>query len=300
MKAEEWIRLVVAWLSDNKYPALAEQLVEFLKISVKEPARLFPRLAYLSIGPTRITLTVGRMPLVVIAVTSDGQICVLVIVKEKPKRVGLGFSSPWMVAIDEQIAKLVARHRIWEPYYTQVCTELLKSPTANEFDPALLREFHGATDNLVLCKPLGDLDVFTSAEMPEENLPGQRFEAGEGAEHKEGYYEALEGEAFKVEAVFRKRNRTLIEVKKALSGGKCEICGFSFEEQYGAVGQRYIIAHHVNPVASRARPSKTTLDEIALLCANCHAMVHTQVPPIPVDDLRRMVRERRAELNKVC
>lgn len=293
MDGEEWIRPVQDWVCDNKHPELAEQLVEFLRISLKEPARLFPRFAYLSIGPTRITLTVGRMPLVMVALTSNEQICVLVMVEEKPKRTGLGFASPWMVAIDEQIAKLVARHRIWEPYYLKVCMELFKSPAANEFDQAFLQEFHGAADNLILCKPLGDFKVCTNAEVLGKTLLKQQPQAREGSEHNEEYYEALEGEAFKGEAVFRRRNHTLIEVKKALSGGRCEVCGFNFEEQYGAIGKGHIEAHHINPIASRQGSSTTTLDEIALLCANCHAMVHTQNPPIAVADLRQMLEKQK-------
>ena len=97
--------------------------------------------------------------------------------------------------------------------------------------------------------------------------------------------EALEGEAYKAEAVFRSRNRALIQAKKANSNYNCEVCGFNFEETYGAIGREYIIAHHLKPISSGA--TKTTLDDIALLCANCHAMVHTKDSPIPIKDLQK-------------
>ncbi len=99
--------------------------------------------------------------------------------------------------------------------------------------------------------------------------------------------EALEGEAYRAETVFWSRNRTLIQTKKANSSYRCEVCGFNFEETYGVIGREYILAHHLKAIAGG--PSKTTLDGIALVCANCHAMIHTKKPPIPIDELRKVM-----------
>jgi hypothetical protein len=99
--------------------------------------------------------------------------------------------------------------------------------------------------------------------------------------------EAIEGEVYKTEAIFRSRNRALIQAKKARSDYRCEVCAFSFEQTYGTIGREYIIAHHLTPIASGV--AKTTLDDIALLCANCHAMAHTKNPPIPIEELRTFV-----------
>jgi hypothetical protein len=35
--------------------------------------------------------------------------------------------------------------------------------------------------------------------------------------------------------------------------------------------------------------SKTTLDDIALVCANCHAMIHAKNPPISIEEMRKLV-----------
>jgi len=53
----------------------------------------------------------------------------------------------------------------------------------------------------------------------------------------------------------------------------CEVCGFSFFEKYGVLGQGFIEAHHKNPL-SETKETKTTKDEIALVCSNCHKMIH--------------------------
>lgn len=102
--------------------------------------------------------------------------------------------------------------------------------------------------------------------------------------------EATEGEIYRKEVIFRSRNRALIQAKKANSDYCCEVCGFNFRETYGEIGQDYIVAHHRKQISSGV--ARTMLDDIALLCANCHAMVHVKNPPVPVEDLRKLVTHR--------
>lgn len=80
----------------------------------------------------------------------------------------------------------------------------------------------------------------------------------------------------------RERDRRIVERKKAQvleSGGRlaCEVCDFSFEDAYGALGARYIECHHVRPLAESG-PTTTALRDLALLCANCHRMIHRLKP----------------------
>lgn len=103
-------------------------------------------------------------------------------------------------------------------------------------------------------------------------------------------FEAKEGERYRSEATFRARNRALIEAKKAKSDYRCEVCEMSFKEVYGEIGGKYIIAHHVIPIGGRKSASKTTLDDIALVCANCHDMLHRKDPPMTIGELRRRYR----------
>jgi 5-methylcytosine-specific restriction endonuclease McrA len=96
--------------------------------------------------------------------------------------------------------------------------------------------------------------------------------------------EALEGEAYKSETLWRRRNRALIQAKKANSDYCCEVCRFNFGDAYGAIGRGYIVAHHLVPIAYGQTTTK--LEDIALVCANCHAMTHTANPPISLEHLR--------------
>jgi predicted HNH restriction endonuclease len=97
----------------------------------------------------------------------------------------------------------------------------------------------------------------------------------------------LEGEMFRKEAAFRSRNRALIQAKKANCDFRCEVCGFKFEDAYGDIGRKYIVAHHNELLANG--PAKSTLNDISLICANCHAMVHTRNPPLTIKELREIV-----------
>ena len=102
--------------------------------------------------------------------------------------------------------------------------------------------------------------------------------------------EAVEGERYKSEASFRSRKRALIAAKKVNSDYRCEVCGMSFEEKYGDIGREFIIAHHKNPIGARRSASKTTLDDIALVCANCHEMIHKKESPFSIIEIRREIK----------
>lgn len=130
----------------------------------------------------------------------------------------------------------------------------------------------------------------TVLELSQEDL--SKLEANRKETEKSNQRrEAIEGGISKREALFRDRNRTLIQAKKMNSDYRCEACGFNFYEEYGDIGKHFIIAHHIVPISTKGKPTKTTLDDIALLCANCHAMVHVKHPPLSISDLKVTRRE---------
>lgn len=55
----------------------------------------------------------------------------------------------------------------------------------------------------------------------------------------------------------------------------CEICGSEISAQDPEpFTNRAFEVHHKNPLASATAPVRTTLDDLAVLCANCHRAVH--------------------------
>jgi 5-methylcytosine-specific restriction protein A len=72
----------------------------------------------------------------------------------------------------------------------------------------------------------------------------------------------------------------------------CEACGFDFEATYGPRGAGYIECHHVVPL-HEAGEGRTRLSDLALICANCHRMIHRRAPWPTPGDLRSLIRETR-------
>jgi hypothetical protein len=69
----------------------------------------------------------------------------------------------------------------------------------------------------------------------------------------------------------------------------CEACGFDFGATYGEMGRDFIEAHHLVPISSLTPGSRTRIDDLALVCANCHRMLHRTRPWLGRADLVRLV-----------
>jgi 5-methylcytosine-specific restriction protein A len=68
----------------------------------------------------------------------------------------------------------------------------------------------------------------------------------------------------------------------------CEVCSFDFGRVYGTLGEGYIEVHHRLPLHASG-PTLTTLSDLALLCANCHRMIHRSKEWLtPVQLVKRM------------
>lgn len=70
----------------------------------------------------------------------------------------------------------------------------------------------------------------------------------------------------------------------------CEACIFEFEPYYGEIGKGFIECHHRTPLASFKVSTKTGLDDLALVCSNCHRMLHRRIDTITVEDLKLMIK----------
>ena len=69
----------------------------------------------------------------------------------------------------------------------------------------------------------------------------------------------------------------------------CEICVFNFSKIYGDRGRHFIEAHHRIPLKelNEDQLADTTIDDLALVCSNCHRMLHKS-PYLTVQKLRRI------------
>lgn len=106
---------------------------------------------------------------------------------------------------------------------------------------------------------------------------------------------APEGQVFARTHYERERNPALVRRKKAAvlaEKGRlaCEACGFDFKKIYGDRGQGFIECHHRKPLHTLKFESNTRLDDLALLCANCHRMIHVTSPWLTVKGLIKTLR----------
>jgi 5-methylcytosine-specific restriction protein A len=92
----------------------------------------------------------------------------------------------------------------------------------------------------------------------------------------------------------RERDPRLAKTKKekALQEfGKlaCEVCMFDFANFYGARGIGFIECHHILPLHELRAGVNTRLADLALVCANCHRMLHASRPVATISQLRSEV-----------
>lgn len=81
-------------------------------------------------------------------------------------------------------------------------------------------------------------------------------------------------------------------VLRALGRLQCEVCDFDFFEVYGLVGDGFAECHHRLPLSQMDGEVTTKLIDLAIVCANCHRMLHRR-PFYTVERLRDLVLDRR-------
>ena len=95
-------------------------------------------------------------------------------------------------------------------------------------------------------------------------------------------------------AVRRKKAKVLAAVGKLM----CEVCDFDFASHYGPLGAGFAECHHKVPLADLAEGHSTRLSDLAIVCANCHRMLHRIRPVLSTIELRIVVRQNSVDRNK--
>jgi hypothetical protein len=109
-------------------------------------------------------------------------------------------------------------------------------------------------------------------------------------------FEAAEGARRLVAHLRRERNQTLVRKKKKLAQSLCcEACAFSFQVAYGENAAEYCEVHHLLPLAEAENSRTTRMQDLAILCANCHRVVHLRNPPYSLPELKEMLSRARAD-----
>lgn len=91
------------------------------------------------------------------------------------------------------------------------------------------------------------------------------------------------------------RNGSVAQRAKQLGDYTCQVCQREFLKELGKMGKSCVDAHHLTPFSELdSHPRK--LDprkDFAIVCANCHRLLHSRTPPLSPTRLRQILKARR-------
>ncbi|WP_434686948.1 HNH endonuclease [Pseudanabaena minima] len=95
----------------------------------------------------------------------------------------------------------------------------------------------------------------------------------------------------------KERNKSVINLAKKRAKDSdpllcCSVCDFSFSKAYGAIGEDFIEAHHTKPLSEITEEIETKVEDIALVCSNCHKMIHRKRPWLSISDLEAILKSK--------
>jgi 5-methylcytosine-specific restriction protein A len=88
------------------------------------------------------------------------------------------------------------------------------------------------------------------------------------------------------------RRQKVADAKRHGNPIACEVCTFDFGRTYGSRGLDYIECHHRIPLHVTGE-SRTRLTDLALVCSNCHRMIHRTRQWLTVEELKNLVATQR-------
>lgn len=127
------------------------------------------------------------------------------------------------------------------------------------------------------------LSLYTqlTAQIDESDAAGEN----DPAEGKTG----LESRRYRWHRRAEGRNSSVAREAKRIQGYACQTCGRDFRKELGPIGEACIDAHHLTPFSAmdtRPRELDPSAD-FAVVCSNCHRMLHTEDPPMPPERLAK-------------
>ncbi len=89
----------------------------------------------------------------------------------------------------------------------------------------------------------------------------------------------------------RERNSAIVAAKKkqvlqTMGSLTCQVCRFDFLKVYGKLGVGFCEVHHLSQLSGSEEEVQTKLEDLAIVCSNCHRMIHRQYPSLTLQALR--------------
>lgn len=107
---------------------------------------------------------------------------------------------------------------------------------------------------------------------------------------------AMEGMAREQRVLAKGRNGRLRKEALRLANGTCSVCEKDFSQVLGGRGIRVLQVHHKEQIALSREPRVTRLEDLAVVCANCHALIHLDIrSAFDIEELQAMLGASRTE-----
>ncbi|WP_379543867.1 HNH endonuclease [Psychrobacter sp. R86515] len=124
--------------------------------------------------------------------------------------------------------------------------------------------------------------LINGLKISESVLQYQIDASGHASEYEEGERKLREVSYFA-------RNPQLVKAAKDIYGYTCQACTFNFEDVYGELGKHYIECHHLNPLSERETSYRSSIDDVCVLCSNCHRMIHRPNSTLTLKQLKEQL-----------
>ena len=113
--------------------------------------------------------------------------------------------------------------------------------------------------------------------LPEEK--DEEFPEGKQKEKLHKYYERNPSLVRKAKEFYLNRDGKL----------SCEVCGFNFSDTYGKRGEHFIEAHHRIEISKLKENHKSKIQDLAMVCSNCHRIIHRGKKSLSIDEMKNIV-----------
>lgn len=96
--------------------------------------------------------------------------------------------------------------------------------------------------------------------------------------------------------LLRERDRTITAAKRrqvlsATGRLACSVCRFDFHQFYGELGAEFCEVHHLRALSEADGEVQTRLDDLAVVCSNCHRMLHRGRPLLTLEQVKSKIRK---------
>lgn len=131
---------------------------------------------------------------------------------------------------------------------------------------------------------LAQFGYFTRPTPPTPSVQLSPDELSDGANYSEG-------DKTKITVIAYERNPEARRKCIQHYGAVCYVCGIDFANSYGDIGRGFIHVHHLTPFAEVTSSRRTDpVSDLRPVCPNCHSMLHRRNPPIPIAELKEIIR----------